>query len=498
MTDLRELVPRRGARALAAGLAAVLLALVGAAGAPAAEVPNHRFIAPLISGTEGSPPKARLEAPCGVAVGPEGETFVSDYYRRQILGIPSLDDYFPDNGACALANDPFNLYANYWHGGVVNTATGIISSAPATGIAVDPKTFDLYVNNRTSIAVYEAPVDPGDPPAFEIDPGPTGALKDGYGIAVSTFPATAGYVYVADAADHTVKVYDPAAPEPNLPVQIIDGAATAAGRFVSLVDSSLAIDQSNGHLFVIDNTQPGTEHPLAAVNEFNAQGLYRGALGHAIVSGEPSGIAVDESLSASAGRLYVTSGNGSSIVIAPSGGPPPSELGSLLAFGPSGEGQILTVSTSGSGQGTVKSSPAGIACPGACEAELNAGGIVSLTATPAPGSAFVGWSGACTGTAGCQVTLGAASAVDAEFGPAPAAFEGESGSGALAARAGAAPAAGAGQPASTTALGPARSNAANRLQAKQRRQRKCLRKSRDLQVHQQGNKMKKTRIKCGA
>jgi hypothetical protein len=410
--------PGRRASALGGMLAALLLSLALIAPAEAAEAPNHPFIKALISGTEGIPPRAKLQTPCGVSVNLEGDIFVSDYARRSILGA-SLPAYFPANGACGLATDPFNVYANYWHGGVVNVASGVISSDPATGVAVDPVSFDLYINHRTSIAVYKAPVDPGDEPAFEIDPGVAGALEDGYGIAVSAFPATAGWIYVADAADHTVKVYDPEAADPDQPVQVIDGAGSAAGRFVSLVDASLAIDQSNGHLFVVDNVEPGFEHPLAAVDEFNAEGIYRGQLEHAIVHGEPTGIAIDESATANKGRVYVTSGNGSSIVISPTGDPPASELGSLYAFGPAGAGQSLEVTTSGTGQGSVKSSPAGIACPGACKAELNSGRVVILTATPDSGSAFAGWSGACSGTEGCQVTLSAAATVNAEFEPAP-------------------------------------------------------------------------------
>ncbi len=411
----------RSARTLGVLLGLALSALAFSSSAIAVEVPNHRFIGTVIGGTEGSPPRAKLDSPCGIALGPDDELFVADYFRRSILNA-TLPPYFPANGACGLAADPFNLYANYRHGGVVNVETGVITAEAATGIAVDPTSFDLYVDRRTSIAVYAAPVEPGELPAEEIDAGSGSALKNGYGIAVSAFPATAGWIYVADAADNTIKVFDPAAPNPSQPIQVIDGAGTAAGRFVSLVDSSLAIDQSTGHLFVVDNLQPGFEHPAAAVDEFNAAGIYRGQLPHALVAGLPTGIAIDESETAAKGRVYVTSGNGSSIVIPPSGGVPASELGSVFAFEPGGTGEILEAAVSGSGQGSVTSSPAGISCPGACKAELNSGAVVTLTAAAAPGSEFVGWSGACTGSGSCQVTLGGPAAVTAEFGPAPPAF----------------------------------------------------------------------------
>ena len=401
---------------LRALLATVVLTVALAAPAAASESPNHRFLGTLVGGTEGSPPRAKLEAPCGVGVGQDGELFVSDYYRRSILGA-SLPSYFPSTGPCTLATDPFNLYANYLHGGVVNVEGGVVDDRPATGIAVDPASFDLYVLHRTSVAVYAAPVEPGEPPVAEIDL--SGAVGNGYGVAVSAFPATAGLVYVADAADHTVKAFDPAAPDPSLPVLTIDGAGTAAGRFVSLVNASLAIDQSNGNLFVVDNTQPGFEHPLAVVDEFNPAGVYRGQFERTVVDGLPTGIAVDESETADRGHVYVTSGNGSSVVIPPSGGVPLSELGSVLAFGPAGEGEVLQASVSGAGEGTVTSTPAGINCPDACEAELNSGAVLTLTATPAPGSEFVGWSGACTGAGSCQVALEAPISVNAEFAPAP-------------------------------------------------------------------------------
>src|ERR671925_198941 len=53
----------------------------------------------------------------------------------------------------------------------------------------------------------------------------------------------------------------------------------------------------------------------------------------------------------------------------------------------------LTVAKAGNGSGTVTSSPAGINCGSTCSATLNSGTPVTLSATPALGSTFAGWSG---------------------------------------------------------------------------------------------------------
>ncbi|MFA6520173.1 MAG: hypothetical protein WCT44_01045 [Candidatus Paceibacterota bacterium] len=74
----------------------------------------------------------------------------------------------------------------------------------------------------------------------------------------------------------------------------------------------------------------------------------------------------------------------------------------------------LSVSKTGNAaaSGTVTSSPAGISCGSDCSQSYLSGTSVTLTPS-SPG--FAGWSGACTGTGSCTVTMNAAKAVTASF-----------------------------------------------------------------------------------
>lgn len=56
--------------------------------------------------------------------------------------------------------------------------------------------------------------------------------------------------------------------------------------------------------------------------------------------------------------------------------------------------------------GIVTSAPSGINCGATCSALFGAGDV-TLTAVAAYGHEFIGWSGACTGTGTCTVSLGA-------------------------------------------------------------------------------------------
>jgi uncharacterized repeat protein (TIGR02543 family) len=78
-------------------------------------------------------------------------------------------------------------------------------------------------------------------------------------------------------------------------------------------------------------------------------------------------------------------------------------------------GTSLFVVFAGDGEGTVISSPAGIACSVNCAAGFAAGTVVTLTATPQPGSRFAGWQGICAGLGTCVVTMDQEREVTAQF-----------------------------------------------------------------------------------
>ncbi len=82
----------------------------------------------------------------------------------------------------------------------------------------------------------------------------------------------------------------------------------------------------------------------------------------------------------------------------------------------------LTVSLTGTGNGTVTSDPAGISCPDTCSARFDNGTQVTLTATADDSFAFTGWGGACAPCGkdtSCQITMDNDKTCTASFNSAP-------------------------------------------------------------------------------
>jgi len=76
---------------------------------------------------------------------------------------------------------------------------------------------------------------------------------------------------------------------------------------------------------------------------------------------------------------------------------------------------MLTVNKAGSSAGTVTSNPVGINCGSTCAANFNYGTNIVLTAVPGTSSTFMGWSGSCSGTGTCTVSMSATRNVTATF-----------------------------------------------------------------------------------
>ena len=72
------------------------------------------------------------------------------------------------------------------------------------------------------------------------------------------------------------------------------------------------------------------------------------------------------------------------------------------------------------GNGTITSTPSGISCDTECTQNFNSETQVILQAIPANGYIFDGWSGACSGTGNCIITINQNKIVNASFSVAPA------------------------------------------------------------------------------
>jgi hypothetical protein len=420
---------------LSALFAALVACAIYAPAAGAAE-PNHQLLGTITGEKIG--PFEQFKDACGVTIDSKGDIYVADYYQNRVVVFGPKEEFLtqitqinpldakgvaPIDGPCDLTVDSTgNLYVNDYHrdvvrftpavyppvGGTAYSASGTIGTAESTGVTVDPKTDDVYVDGRTYVAHYEAPVTAGEPPVAKIGQG---SLADAYSVALSGYSGTEGLIYAADAANETVKVFDPAL-DPDHPQFEIRGEGTQEGRF-HLSDTDLAVDPADGHLYVANNLEPHfEERPEAVVDEFSPAGFYRGSVPDSFVNGTPSFLqdAEPTGLAVGKGNLYVTSGN--------------YENADVFIFGPpaAAEAKFLTVSLAGSGAGSVTSIPAGIACAPVCKAEITEGTNVVLKATPVAGSMVAGWTGCDENTSPnrCAVEMGSDRAVTAEFEPTPA------------------------------------------------------------------------------
>lgn len=246
-------------------------------------------------------------------------------------------------------------------------------------------------------------------------------------IAISS---STGRIYVTDSKNNAVKIYNA---DGSLYMSF-GSLGTGSGQFE--FPTGIAIDDVNGEVWVSDQFNN-------RVQVFDLDGNYRSAIGS---SQRIQGITVD-----SLGRIYVVDSFQGLVYVYDRNGIQLSSVGSwgagtdqlsipsdavidsnnrllisssnssaLVVYGIDNytipvDIYALTVSKSGAGSGAVVSSPAGIICGSSCSASYEAGTSVSLAATAAADSVFSGWSGACSGTGGCAISINGDKAVTATF-----------------------------------------------------------------------------------
>jgi hypothetical protein len=303
-------LPLRSALALAAF---ALLALAFSA-APAYAELSHPFLPNLSQ--EGA-----FQDPCGAATDSEGDLYVAAYQDNAVKVYDAagafLTEFTPSaNGPeppCGLAVDSAgNLYVNGWGSDVVKynpsaypptsgttyspdtaiNGTGKVVSSGATSVAVDPTTQNVYVAQGDHISSYQPN---GTLISATIGSGVAGASY--YGVDVL---GKNGDVYVTDKGTNKAYILDPTG---STVLVEIDGSESPAGAFAFGASYPyLAVDQSNGHVYVADVGGHGV------VDEFDAAGYFVSELSHSFEEGEPSDLAVDHSGGPNEGTVYVTSG----------------------------------------------------------------------------------------------------------------------------------------------------------------------------------------------
>ena len=164
-----------------------------------------------------------------------------------------------------------------------------------------------------------------------------------------------------------------------------------------------------------DDYQSSTDYPLVQITNDNSGAIAyartSGMTNRSIAPGAPSCTAfvVPNGIAAGSSELRVIA-NG---IASP---PVPVTVGSGGSSTGSCPGYTLSLGKAGTGSGTVTSSAAGVDCGATCSHVYLNGTIVTLTATPATGSTFVGWSGGgCAGTGPCVVAMDGDSSVTATF-----------------------------------------------------------------------------------
>ena len=226
----------------------------------------------------------------------------------------------------------------------------------------------------------------------------SGLASTGYKIG---FDAGNGGCISGGTGSYAVQYYDGQSTLATAGLVPVTGSATTTG-----IDAALTAQQ---HTLTVALSPAGTGSGTVSGSGINCPGT--------CADSYPSGIVVVLTATPAAGSTFTgwsgggCSGTGSCAVTMSSDQTVTATFATVASH-------TLTVSIQGAGSGSVTGG--GISCPGACASSYPSGTVVALTAAPASGSSFSGWSGGgCSGTGTCVVAIGSDQAVTATFSAIP-------------------------------------------------------------------------------
>jgi hypothetical protein len=310
------------------------------------------------------------------------------------------------------------------------TMRNVDLSGPISDVSCVASTFCVAVDHRGNVLTS---TDPTEPSTWEspvkIDKNPR--TESGANVIWGVSCASESLCVAVDSAGNVLTSTDPTAKSATWRVSSVEGDAIYG---VSCPSESLCVAVDAGGN-VVSSTDPNAPSPTWTVTyHVDTHQLYGiscvrpstcvavDSAGNVVSSTEPAEGASAWTVTSvdSPQQLYGVSCVSLSLCVAVD------DTGNGLIGSPAPP-HTLSVSLAGSGAGVVTGPE--VDCPGTCSQSYPNGRSVSLSAAPAGGSTFAGWSGACAGTGTCTVTLSSDQAVSATFTAKPSGGSVNGGSG---------------------------------------------------------------------
>jgi len=274
---------------------------------------------------------------------------------------------------------------------VIDGATASVMNLPGlwsngNSVAVNPVTNKIYVTNGSnspnsasdSITVINGAT---DSTTTVTDPNAVGPFALAINIAAKK-------IYVANSASNNVTEIDGATNS----VSVVADANAVRPHALGLDETTNKVYVANAGDYPDGGENPGSVTVIDAATNSTVTIIDPKAK-------TPTAVAVNPATN----KIYVVNSGSNNLTVIAGGGTPTSHTLSVLL----------------AGKGTVTSNPAGLDCTTSCAATFATGTAVDLTASPASGSEFSGWSTNCTGTNACNVMMTTDEFVTAAFSPPP-------------------------------------------------------------------------------